>query len=295
MRNQNPSRSGITIAALLGAVALTTLGSSAQAGLIGFNPTGGAATSVMPIAGIDLAPGNALTRGVATPVVGQTFQLYYQASVDGFVDPNGLTTSATDPDSNYQLTAVGSFTEVVTGVDGSGAATFMLASSQSSDSFFALYYNSSVVRNYGTGAGFNQGTLILSGTPAVGGVSQGTLPPTQGGAGSFKLSLDVTTFDPAFFLAPLTRIGIDSTLIAPNVANPSAAYNSTAGAGAPGVLFDPSTDTRYGADAGITFTTAAAAAAAVPEPTSLIQAGLGLLAVSTGLGWRKLRTGGPRV
>jgi len=280
MSSQISRRAGISTAGVLLSAAMMTLGSSAHADLINFNPTGGT-SPMQSIGGIDLTDGNALTRGALTPTVGHSFQLYYQASVVGFVDKNSQTGATAGLDQSYQLTAVGSFTEVVTSVDAKGVATFSLASTQSKDSFFDLYYRASVSRDYKTGFGFNQGIRILASTPTAAATSQGTLPLASGGAGSFKLSMNVTALNTAFFATPIARIAIDSTLIVPNASLPDPAYNQVAGAGAPTLIYDPTRDVRYRADAGITFS-----GVAVPEPASLVQASLGLLLAAGAAGYR---------
>ena len=223
----------------LWALGVAVLGSSAQAGTIEFNPTGTSSSPVMTIAGIDLAPGNALAVGAIPLTAGKTFQLDFQATVSGLIDTHGLTVAPPGLTSSYQITAVGSFTEVVTSLNSSGTlATFAVAPTQSSNSFFELYYNSAVVANNLAGTGFNQGTLILAGKPSTTLASVGiyslsttssgspvTAPldqfisnhypgvSTVAGSGSAMLSSDVTYFDPAFFKTPLSQIAFNSSLV----------------------------------------------------------------------------------
>ena len=144
--------------------------------------------------------------------------------------PPGLNTT-------YQITAVASFTEVVTSLSSNGTvATFALAPTQNPNSFFELYYNPAVVANNLAGTGFNVGTLILSGNPdpsltnsgnfalAVDGTGQPIILPfdlfnpvnypgvlSVTGAGSAVVNADVTSFDPAFFVTPVIQLSFNTS------------------------------------------------------------------------------------
>src|SRR4051812_38899465 len=180
---QNKRSLRMAVGTVLWTVVTVMVGSSARAAFIDFNPTGTGATAVMTIAGIDLAPGNALTRGAVPLAVGKTFELEFQSSVSGFVDTNGLTKAPPGLATSYQITAVASFTEVVTSLNAAKTvATFALAPNQASNSFFEIYYNPAVVANNLAGTGFNLGTLILSGKPSS----------TSANMGIFSLSTDPT-------------------------------------------------------------------------------------------------------
>jgi len=289
----------------LWALGMVVLGPSAQAGFIDFNPTGSSSSSPITIGGIDVAPGSALAVNSLPLAVGKTFQLVYQASVSGLINTNGLTIAPPGLMSTYQLTAVASFTEVVTSLNSSGTlATFTLAPTQSPNSFFEMYYNPAVVVNNLAGTGFNAGTLILAGTPATTAASVGLFslstdtsgqPIAQAfdqyvanhypgvatvvGSGSALLLSDVTYFNPAFFLTPVSRLSFNSSLVTPfNQVSPSGQFTSLPGGGAPNVTPDIGTingsngkDFQFQADANLAFTPS------VPEPASIIQAGLGLL------------------
>ena len=82
-----------------------------------FNPTGSNATQPITIGALDLAPGNTLAVNSLPLTVGNTFQLDYQATLAGVIDPNGGSISPPGLNTTYQITAVASITEVVTQPD----------------------------------------------------------------------------------------------------------------------------------------------------------------------------------
>jgi hypothetical protein len=316
MLNQNKVWARMPLAMALWALGVAVLGSSAQAGTIEFNPTGTSSSPVMTIAGIDPGPGNALAVGAIPLTVGKTFQLYYQATVSDLINPNGLPVVPPGMSSSYQLTTVGSFTEVVTSLTSSGTvATFAVAPTQSSNSFFELYYNPAVIANNLAGTGFNQGTLILAGKPSITAASIGiyslsttstgapvTAPldqfisnhypgvSTVAGSGSAMLSADVTYLDPAFFKKPISQLHFNSSLVtAFNQVSPSGLFTGLPGGGAPNITPNIGTvngfngaDFQLQADANFSFT-----APAIPEPASIIQASLGLIAVLGLASWAR--------
>src|SRR5947209_5156351 len=153
------------------------------ASTITFNPTGTNATQQISVGSFDLAPGNALSVGSLPLTVGNTFQLDYQAVLGNFLDSNSNIISQNGGlNTNYQITAVASLTEVVTSVTPT-VATFALAPSQSPNSFFDPYYNPAVVANNLAGTGFNQGTLILAGKPDPAVTNSGNFAVAVNGTG----------------------------------------------------------------------------------------------------------------
>jgi len=315
MLNQNNFRARVPLVMALWALGVAILGASAQAESIQFNPTGASGGQVFPINGIDLAPGSVLNIGALPLTVGQTFQLDYQATVSGLIDTKGFTFGPPGLASSYQLTAVGSFTEVVQSLSPSGTpATFAVAPTQSSNSFFELYYNPALVANNLAGTGFNQGTLILAGkpdpsAPSIGvfslstGASGPTIVPfdqyisnhypnitTVAGSGAAMLSADITFFDPAFFKTPISKISFNSSLVTPfQQVSPSGLFTGLPGGGAPTIVPDIGTvngvngrDFQQQADANFSF-----GPSPIPEPASIIQASLGLLAVLGLAAWTR--------
>jgi hypothetical protein len=289
--------------AALGVMGVIALGSSVQAGDIQFTPTGSGTSYT--IGGIDPAPGSALAVNALPLTVGESFQLYYQAGVPALIGTNGLDFTPTGLGSTYQLTVVGSFTEVVTSLTASGAvATFALAPTQSPNSFFEMYYNPAAVANNLAGTGFNVGTLVFAGTPAsnlpsvsvysksTSGGSPVTATfdefthkypgiTTDVGSGSSLLTVNVKYINPAFDSTPISLIGFNSSIVTPfDEQSPSLLFDGAPGTAPPNVLAHIGTvngesgpDFQFQADSNLTFTLSPG----VPEPASVILAGLGLL------------------
>jgi len=313
MRQLHTPSTSRWFAAALCAAGIATISSTARAGLIDFNPTGGASTATQSIAGIDLAPGNALARGAVPLTVGSTFQLYYQATLSGLINAKGITVAPTGLGTNYQITAVASFTEVVTSFNAAtGMATFALASNQASSSFFELYYNAAAVANNLKGTGFNVGTLILAGTPAPTKPSVGIFSlstdakgnrqvqamdqfvtnhypnvNTVVGSGSALIASTVTYINPAFFKTALSQVSFNSSLVTPFAqTSPASMFISHSGAGNPDITPNLGTvnglngkDFQFQADAYASFNAATPSVTPIPEPSSLLQAGLGMLGI----------------
>src|SRR5262249_11338344 len=108
----------------------SSIGASTRADLINFDPDGAGGDPAFQIAGFDWSVGNSLAVG-ALPLttVGQTFQLYYQASLSGLIDADGNSFTPAGLNSAYEITIVASVTEVVTGIAGA-TATFAVAPAQ---------------------------------------------------------------------------------------------------------------------------------------------------------------------
>jgi hypothetical protein len=306
MLNKNNLWARIPLAMSLWALGMAILGSSAHGGDIDFNPTGAIGGQVYTIRGIDPGPGNALAVGAVPLTVGATFQLDFQATVSDLVGINGMPIVPPGMTSSFQLTTVGSFTEVVTGLQFGTLANFAVAPVQSPNSFFEMYYNPAVVADSLAGTGFNVGTLILAGTPSTTVPSLGvyslatdsagnpvTKPfdqfisdhypgiSTVAGSGSALLAADVTFLNTDFFKTPFSQIFFNSSLITPfDQVSPSGLFTGLPGGGAPNITPNIGTvngqngpDFQFQADANLSF------GPVIPEPASIIQASLGLLAV----------------
>src|SRR4051812_45620933 len=68
-----------------------------------FNPTGTASTPVVSIETLDFAAGSALAKNAVPTVVGNTFQLYFQATVVGALDSTGNSVNLPGLNTSYQL------------------------------------------------------------------------------------------------------------------------------------------------------------------------------------------------
>jgi len=277
------------------------LESSVHAGAIQFTPTGSGTSYT--IGGIDPGPGSALAVSSLPLTTGATFQLDYQATVPALIGTNGLDFTPPGLASTYQLTVVGSFTEVVTSLGGSGTvATLAVAPTQSANSFFELYYNPTVVANNLAGTGFNVGTLVMSGTPATNSPNVGVYSITTSGGspvivpfdqfsnnyvgistvegnGASMLSVNINYINPAFVGTPISQIMFNSSIVTPfNEVSPSALFVGAPGTAPPTVVPNigtingvNGTDFQFQADSNFSFQTT------IPEPASVILASLGLL------------------
>ncbi len=315
MSNQNRHSLRKALGTVLGAAGLLSLGSSVRAAFLDFNPTGSNASPTTTIAGIDIAPGSALARGSIPLSVGSTFELDFQSTVNGVINTNGLTVAPPGLATNYQITAVASFTEVVTSLSADGTvATFALAPTQASNSFFELYYNPAVVANSQASTGINAGTLILQATPSSTSPSVGIFSLSTGpggapviqqfdqfgstnhypginsvsGSGSAMIGADVTYFDPNFFLTPVSQVSFNTSLVTPFAqATPSAMFTNFPGVGNPDVTpnlgsinGDNGRSFQFEADPNISFQV-------IPEPSSIILIGMGLVGVFGVLAFKK--------
>jgi hypothetical protein len=201
-----------------------TFVSSAGAAFITFNADGTAATQLNNIGTFNYSAGNAVAASALPLTVGSTFQLYFQARLSSVQNdlnqtlvPNGLNTA-------YEVTVVGSLTEVVTSVSGGppASATFALAAAQAPNSFIELWQHAGLTSNPLAGTGFNTGTLILSASPnaaipnsgnfSFASPQPGVLPPFDSfgtdnypgvtsvvGSGSANITASTTLINPAYF------------------------------------------------------------------------------------------------
>jgi len=165
-----------------------------------------------------------------------------------------------------------------------------------------------VVANNLAGTGFNAGTLILQASPSVTSPSIGIFSLSTGtggapvvqpldqfgstnhnlgentvsGSGSAMISADVTYLNPNFFQTPVSQISFNTSLVTPfDQASPSAKFTDFPGVGNPDVTpnlgsinGDNGRSFQFEADPNLSFVIAA-----IPEPSSIIMIGTGLVGV----------------
>jgi len=110
------------------------------------------------------------------------------------------------------------------------------------------------------------------------------------GSGSALISAAVTDFDPAFFKTAVSQLSFNSSLVTPfKQVSPSAMFTNQAGGGPPNVKANPGLingltgpDFQFQADADVSFTPLV-----IPEPASIILAGLGFASIVCVHAWKK--------
>jgi len=315
MRTFKAGLFGLAVAA----ACATSGGRTAKADFL-FNPTGvGGAGGAVTASAFDPAVGNALAKGgnaavtnfaTGGPAAGNTFQLYYQATMGAVLGSNGLPITngpLAGLGTTYQITVVASITEVVTSVAAGGtSATFSIAPVQAANSFLRMFENPTVVNDNLAGTGFTAGTQILSATPIATPVGSGaftTVPgaiqlfdqhnadnyagkqsvvSTAGSASTIDFRVDST--NPAFFITPPpTIVGLEFVTTAQTPfrpVDPSALFQGLGPAGANVIpVLGPINGAPFTAAVSNTDFQFAADAnvTPIPEPTSVCLMGLGLV------------------
>ena len=230
------------------------------------------------INGFDFSVGNVLSVDAVTAINQKAtappgtpnprFQLYYQSTLAGFIDPSGNTVSVeglNDPTSlrPFEITAVASVTEEVTSVDtATGTANFAVAPDQSPESYFRFFFDTNLNANALSGTGFTDGVQILSGGPVASSEGTGVFriitenDPVTGipgpairqfdqfgpnnyggqlsvqGVGASVATTPVTSLNAAFFLTPFLDLSFNTTNTAPFLTtDPSQAFSRLAAGG----------------------------------------------------------------
>jgi len=286
---------------------------SARADIIAFNPNGTGAPGALSIGAFDETVGNAVAVGAAPQVVGNTFQLYYQAVIGSFIDNHG---NVVVPPAGTQFTIVAGFQEVITSIAPSPSGpTFTFGFVPGAKNYLEIYANNTGLNlaNNSAGTGFNTGHLILSGSifspnPTLGNFTVTSLTPvkfdqfdavpppkfattmTLPGGGQTTIAATVNSFDPLYFIQPPTILALNFTTTNGdpfNQQSPSQLFVQNPGG--PGALYNPNVgningadgpDVQFQADASNSFTVA-------PEPTGVTLLSIGL--VSSLLGGLTLR------
>jgi len=199
---------------------------SARAGVIEFSPNGTGAVGQVAIGSFQEPVGNAVAMGSAPQVVGNVFQVYYQAQISQFRDPNNV---PINPPAGTEFTIVAAFRETITSISGGNQFTFGFV--PGGTNYVEIYVNKPPAANNSAGTGFNSGKMILQGTigPApqfagtgfVGNFTVGSPTPvnfdnfdgaatppkfvgqmTTAGGGQSFLGANITAVDPNYFVTP---------------------------------------------------------------------------------------------
>lgn len=152
---------------LASAVAMTMGGSAAYAtNAITINPDGAGGDAAQTVGNLGWNNGNAISLGtVPDQPVGTVFQTYAMASLANFADANGNAIGGLALNSAYEWTYVAGFQEQITSLTGTSPnANANFKTVVGGNNFFQIYYDPSRDSNSLLGTGFNNGTLILSGT-----------------------------------------------------------------------------------------------------------------------------------
>jgi hypothetical protein len=268
---------------LIATLALTLGVTGGAHAAVSFDPDGAGPLGAMSIGAFDWGPTGIFADGGVDAIgdfvasggtcegtgINCTFDLYTHAKVVGFLDDGGgALTNPAGLNSTFEITMIGHFREIVTGVNvGSGNADFAVIPGAGGN-FLEIYFDNAADSIDVDGAGFNDGRLILNGStiPAPGQESgfnsdpteieplDGTgadnydpagAPPTQltvtGFGSSENIPFDTLTQDFAFFLTQLEEFGITFANISlglPYISvDPSDCYTgAAAGAGSVGSI-----------------------------------------------------------
>lgn len=311
----------------LGFLAGTSQASTIKSMVINFDPDGAAGPApVSQVKSFEMAPGNALAQNAIAAAneaytdallnqespIGKHFEFtqYYQARVSSLLDKNGLTITDTGGlNSTYQLTVIAAFNSVGT-ILSKDHFTYRAAGGPD---FIRIYYNDAVTSDNLTGAGFNDGSLVLDGDVIIGDGSfdftnvngvRSPIEPFDGysdaapwtdptdpsktwysylGTGSVDITGKVKSIDTGFFTDGLAKIRIalanTTTGIPFEQTDPSQQFVSLDGVN----LFTPDLGNTFvnGDGPDVQLQATGPASFSVPTPEACI-AGLGLLGLIIG-------------
>jgi hypothetical protein len=222
-------------------------GSADNARAVGFDPDGAGPLGAIDAGTLDWGPTSFLAQGGVSAIQAATiaagspggiagcgaaceFTVLVQATLIGTLNPGGGVNTPSGLGQNFEITMVASLRERVSGLipgaGGTGLAQFQTVNNASN--FLNVFFDSTVNANQLTGAGFNDGRLILSGTQV--GSASGNFEVTSatpvaldqhgandltgqntvtGNGSQGNIPLNNLLFDPTFFLGGLTSLGIN--------------------------------------------------------------------------------------
>lgn len=143
--------------------------------------------------------GNAQGVGpIGTPLaVGTTFNFRYQSFLFALNAPNGQPITFPGLNSTFEYTVVAMFPEVVSSFSSIGGISTAVFTTLPGGQFF-IYHDAPANANVAAGTGFDDGTLVASGTIDAGQTSVFTASSTTAGIGSALIYGKVTSANPAY-------------------------------------------------------------------------------------------------
>ena len=223
-----------------------------------FDPDGPGPDSPIVVTTFDWLPGSALALGTLPLTVVPTFTpstLLAHAKLGNFINSSNLSILGTGLNGAYEITFVGASGQL--GALATSTTSVFLLDSTGTPNFFEIWWDAGKNSNDLQGTGFNDGTLILSGTVSALSASFDTTSSTpvpldqfetnnypgiatDTGVGGGQIAVDVTFADPAFFPDPNQQprtLLFNTSQITPFLqVNPSARFTGAPGGGAPSVL-----------------------------------------------------------
>ena len=254
---------GRLTAVVLAIILALSVAASVQADPFTFDPDGGGgAATAQSTNTFDYQPGNALAVGGQTSVAsfistgtGTTFSTLFQARLGSILSPTNADITPASLNNTFEITIVSRFQETTNFATtaAGGIASFTLV--PGGVNFIEVYFDPTPDANSLAGTGFNDGTLIMSGTvtaansnfqvtsttpqnlDAFGGTDNYPAIDSVTGNGSTQLQGSVNFVDPAFFTQGLAAFALTlfntSQVLPFNEVDPSAMFVFASGGAAP--------------------------------------------------------------